>query len=68
MYLRGICEHCYYPETVHPTHDIDFYRNVILTIKKLGFNFIRFHTHIPVEEYMQAAESCVLSAAVFVLH
>lgn len=56
VYLRGICEHCYYPETVHPTHDISFYRNVIRTVKKLGFNFIRFHTYIPVEEYMQAAD------------
>lgn len=56
VYLRGICEHCYYPETVHPNHDISFYRNVIRTIKKLGFNFIRFHTYIPVEEYMEAAD------------
>lgn len=55
-YLRGICEHCYYPDTVHPPHDIVFYRNVIKTIKNLGFNFIRFHTHIPPEEYMQAAD------------
>ena len=51
-YLRGICEHCYFPETVHPTHDIRFYRNVIRKIKELGFNFIRFHTFIPAEEYM----------------
>ncbi len=56
VYLRGICEHCYYPETVHPNHDISFYRNVIKTVKKLGFNFIRFHTYIPAEEYMQAAD------------
>ena len=55
-YLRGICEHCYYPETVQPTHDIDFYRNVIKKIKELGFNYIRFHTYIPTEEYMQAAD------------
>ena len=55
-YLRGICEHCYYPETVQPTHDIDFYRNVIKKIKELGFNYVRFHTHIPVEEYMTAAD------------
>ena len=55
-YLRGICEHCYFPETVHPTNDIRFYRNVIRTVKKLGFNFIRFHTFIPAEEYMQAAD------------
>ena len=56
VYLRGICEHCYFPETVHPTHDIHFYRNVIRTVKKLGFNFIRFHTFVPAEEYMQAAD------------
>ncbi len=55
-FLRGICEHCYFPETVHPTHDIAFYRNVIKTLKKLGFNFIRFHTFVPAEEYMQAAD------------
>lgn len=55
-YLRGICEHCYFPETVHPTDDIRFYRHVIRTIKDLGFNFIRFHTFIPAEAYMQAAD------------
>ena len=56
VYLRGVCEHCYYPETVHPNHDISFYRNVIRKLKELGFNFIRFHTYIPPEEYMQAAD------------
>lgn len=56
VYLRGICEHCYFPETVHPNHDLAFYRNVIRTIKNLGFNFIRFHTFVPAEEYMQAAD------------
>jgi len=55
-YLRGICEHCYYPDTVHPPHDLSFYRKVIKKLKSLGFNFIRFHTYIPHEEYMQAAD------------
>ncbi len=55
-YLRGVCEHCYYPETVHPNHDLNFYRNVIKKLKELGFNYIRFHTHIPAKEYMQAAD------------
>ncbi len=55
-YLRGICEHCYFPETVHPDHNISYYREMIKTFKKLGFNFIRFHTFIPAEEYMQAAD------------
>lgn len=55
-YLRGICEHCYFPDTVHPTHDKNTYRSIIKSIKKLGFNFVRFHTYIPAEEYMQAAD------------
>ena len=55
-YLRGICEHGYYPQTVHPDHDRLFYRKVIRKVKNLGFNFIRFHTYIPEEEYMQAAD------------
>lgn len=55
-FLRGITEHCYYPETIAPPHDITHYRKVIKTLKKLGFNFIRFHTSIPTEEYMQAAD------------
>ncbi len=55
-YLRGICEHCYYPETVHPNHDPGYYRRVVRTVKRLGFNFIRFHTHIPAEEYMAVCD------------
>jgi len=55
-FLRGVCEHCYFPETIHPNHDITYYRSIIKTLKKLGFNFIRFHTYIPEEEYMQAAD------------
>lgn len=55
-YLRGICEHCYFPETIHPAHDYVYYRSIIKSIKNLGFNFIRFHTYIPEEEYMQAAD------------
>ena len=55
-FLRGICEHCYFPETIHPAHDYIYYCNIIKEIKKLGFNFIRFHTHIPEEEYMRAAD------------
>jgi len=56
VYLRGICEHGYYPVTVHPTGDIEYYRNVIRKLKELDFNFIRFHTWIPTEEYMTAAD------------
>ncbi len=55
-FLRGICEHGHFSETVHPHHDIEMYREMIRKEKELGFNFIRFHTFVPVEEYMQAAD------------
>lgn len=55
-YLRGICEHCYFPDTIHPNHDYTYYRSIIKAVKNLGFNFIRFHTYIPEEEYLRAAD------------
>jgi len=55
-YLRGVCEHCYFPITVHPHHDLKEYRRNIRKFKELGFNFMRCHTFVPAEEYMQAAD------------
>ena len=56
FYARGICEHGYYPLTVHPPRDKGYFRKVIRTLKKLGFNFVRFHTTVPMAEYMEAAD------------
>lgn len=56
VYLRGICEHGYFARTVHPDPDIKYYYKLIKTDQELGFNFVRFHTWIPTEEYMQAAD------------
>ena len=55
-FFRGICEHCYHPITVHPTREKNYYRRLIRTVKDLGFNSIRFHTHVPMPEYMEAAD------------
>lgn len=55
-YLRGICEHCYFPETLHPNHDRNYYGNIIKKLKSLGFNFIRFHSFVPEPEYLEAAD------------
>ena len=55
-YLRGICEHCYFPETLHLNHDKDYYRFIVKTVKNLGFNFIRMHTYIPEREYMEVCD------------
>ncbi|MBQ2718484.1 MAG: hypothetical protein IJF73_00265 [Clostridia bacterium] len=56
IYLAGVTEHCYYPMTVWPSRDVSYYRMVITKLKELGFNFIRFHTVVPTEQYMQAAD------------
>ena len=54
--FRGICEHGYYPVTVHPPRDIKYFRAVIKRLIELGFNAIRFHTTVPMAEYMEAAD------------
>lgn len=54
--FRGTCEHCYFPATIHPTREKSYYRRNIRTLKKLGFNSIRFHTWVPPIEYMEAAD------------
>ena len=56
IFMRGVCEHCYFPETLHQVHDINYYKSMIRKFKELGFNYIRFHTYVPFEEYMQAAD------------
>ena len=55
-FFRGTCEHCYFPMTIHPTRDKRYYRRGIRKLKELGFNSIRFHTWVPPEEYMEAAD------------
>ncbi len=55
-FFRGTCEHLYQPLTVHPTRDKKYYRRVLRTLKELGFNSIRFHTWVPMPEYMEAAD------------
>ena len=55
-FFRGTCEHCYQPQTVHPTRDKTYYRHVLRTLKDLGFNSVRFHTWVPPVEYFCAAD------------
>lgn len=56
VFLRGATEHAYFPETCTAPNDIEYYRMVISKFKALGFNWMRFHTWVPSEEYMQAAD------------
>ncbi len=56
LYLRGECEHGYFPLTCNPPDDPEFYRNICRKLKELGYNWIRFHTWVPNPEYLQAAD------------
>jgi len=55
-YLRGVTEHCYFPETVQLPRDLAYYRAIIAKRKELGFNFLRFHTFVPPDEYLEAMD------------
>lgn len=56
VYLRGHCEHYYFPETCTPALDKETYLKQIAKLKGLGFNWLRFHTWMPTKVYMQAAD------------
>lgn len=56
VFLRGVTEHCYHPATVHLPRDVEYYLAINRKRKELGFNFIRFHTHVPPVEYLDACD------------
>jgi len=56
VYLRGVCDHSYYPETCTPPVDKSYYYERMTRAKALGFNWLRFHTVTPPEECLQAAD------------
>ena len=56
VFLRGVCDHVYFPLTCTPPTDIVWYRKHIRCLKEIGFNWIRCHTWTPPEPYLQAAD------------
>jgi hypothetical protein len=56
VYLRGHCEHYYFPETCTPALDKETYVKRLTTLKQLGFNWLRFHTWVPTKPYLEAAD------------
>ena len=56
VFLRGSTEHGYYAGTCTPPADKGTYRENLTILRDWGFNFLRFHTSVPNEEYMQAAD------------
>lgn len=56
VFLRGGTEHAYYPETCNAPKDCETYEKMLRTIKSYSFNWLRFHTSVPNEAYMTAAD------------
>lgn len=57
VFLRGTTDHAYFPETCTVSNDLSYYLRTIKALKKAGFNWMRFHTTVPPEECMEAADS-----------
>jgi len=56
VYLRGVTEHCYFPETCNPHWDEGKYLHDLGVLKQAGFNFIRCHTWCPPEAFFNACD------------
>ena len=56
VYLRGVTEHCYFPETCNPHWDEAKYLHDLGVLKQAGFNFIRCHTWCPPEAFYCACD------------
>lgn len=54
--LRGLTDHAYFPETCTVPTSQAFYMDTFKILKRLGFNWIRFHTWTPQEECLVAAD------------
>lgn len=54
--LRGLTEHGYYPLTCTPPDDKKYYRSIVKKYKEIGFNWIRFHTTVPHQYYLEACD------------
>ena len=56
VYLRGVTEHCYFPETTNPHFDKEKYLRDLGIFKSAGINFIRCHTWCPPEVFYEACD------------
>lgn len=54
--LRGLTEHGYFPLTCTPPMDKVYYRRAVRRYQEIGFNWIRFHTTVPHEAYLEACD------------
>lgn len=54
--LRGVCDIYHFAPVVHPPNDVAYFRKRLRRLKEVGFNYVRFHTWVPMLPYMQAAD------------
>ena len=54
--LRGICEMYRFAALVHPPNNVEYFRERLRRLKEVGFNYVRFHTWVPMQPYLQAAD------------
>lgn len=54
--LRGFCEIYHFAPSIHPPNDVEFFRRYLNRLKEVGFNYVRFHTWVPMKPYLDAAD------------
>ena len=55
-YLRGFTEHAYFADSCTPPLEKQKYLDELKVAKSMGFNWIRFHTWAPNEQYLDACD------------
>lgn len=56
VFLRGTLDCAVYPRTGHPPMELGEWMRVLGTVKRYGFNHVRFHTWCPPEAAFDAAD------------
>ena len=56
IFLRGTVDKAVYPTTGHPPMTVDEWLSTLATVKRFGFNHVRFHTWCPPEAAFEAAD------------
>jgi hypothetical protein len=56
FFVRGYGDDCVYPNTVAPPADQEEYRRRFKIAKDYGFNYVRHHSWVPLEEYFEVAD------------
>ncbi len=54
--LRGNLENCIHPMTGYPPCDVDYWVELLTTVKSYGMNHLRFHSNCPPEAAFIAAD------------